>query len=70
MNKQKKQQLNDAARGRISATNLKRLLSDFVNDVANGKRNVDIALGERVIIIFAEDGSTLNISYNEKGGRS
>ena len=72
-NKQKKQTANRAQRGTVTREYLKEIVNEMLDGLIAGRCIVPVGLADNTIILYAADGSTINISQGadaQKGGLS
>lgn len=60
---------NLSARGRyLSAEKIQQMFANLGIELCSGRKRIRAARGEKSIIIYS-NGGTVNISFNEKGGK-
>ncbi len=69
MKKNKRRNHECAQRGTVTPQYLKQIINEFIDDLIDGRGQVPMELADNNIVIFATDGSTVNISCGSDAER-
>lgn len=58
-----------ADRRNVSVEKLQKYFFNVLSEMANGSGSLSVREGSKGIVIYVENGGTLNFSYNEEGGQ-
>lgn len=58
-----------ANRRNVSVEKLQEFLSKFILEIAEGAESLPVRKGNNGLVIYIENHGTLNLTFNEKGGK-
>lgn len=58
-----------ADRRNVSVEKLQEFLSKFIFEIAEGAKSLPVRKGNNGLVIYIENHGTLNLTFNEKGGK-